>query len=412
MVVSVDGVDLFEQLDACLARLDRDAWNAVIYRRDAAVRSEAADQRHQSAAGPPAGALAGLCFTAKSAISTGVLPATAGSLLLGEAPRGAAPVITRLRAAGGLLVGATNCAEFALAPIATNRRYGSTANPAAAGHSPGGSSAGCAAAVAGRLVPLSVGSDYGGSVRYPASCTGVLGFRPARRSAPAAGQVPAPPPRSARARFSVPGLLARDLATLTAVLPVFLAHPVAPRPSRRVAWAAGEGDHEVDPKVIDVVRQAAERLGAIPAEECGGNPLAGASKVFDRIRATDDLEPIRTLAAGRTSELTDRIRQILAEPPQQADPIAEHKARELSQRAARFFDRVPVLVAPVTTRPTPLRGDDDIPFAALAPCRAVSLIGTAALCVPTGARVGGAPLGVQLIGRLPELLWAAHRLMP
>src|SRR6266702_275986 len=103
-------------------------WNAVIYRRDAAVRSEAADQRHQSAAGPPAGALAGLCFTVKSAISTGVLPATAGSLLLSETPRGAAPVITRLRAAGGLLVGATNCAEFALAPIATNRRYGSTAD--------------------------------------------------------------------------------------------------------------------------------------------------------------------------------------------------------------------------------------------------------------------------------------------
>lgn len=198
------GVDVSEAVEACLTRLDADAWGAVVHRRDDAVRDEARSLSPRIRRGEAVGPLAGLCITVKAPLRSGVLPATAGSLLVDDRPGRPAGVVARLRRAGALLVGVTNCAEFALAPVATNRRYGRTVNPVAPGRTPGGSSAGCAAVVAGGLVPLSVGTDYGGSVRYPAHCTGVLGFRPGRGLVPASGQVPAPPQHSPRDRFSVP----------------------------------------------------------------------------------------------------------------------------------------------------------------------------------------------------------------
>ena len=401
--------DAVEALDRCLARLDDDVSGAVVHRRDRAVREEAEDLAWSARRGEPTGALAGMCFTVKAAVRTGVMPATAGSLVLDERPGRAAPVVDRLRRAGALLVGVTNCAEFALVPIAENRRYGSTINPAAPRHTPGGSSAGCAAAVAGGLVPFSVGSDYGGSVRFPASCTGILGFRPGRGLVPTSGQVPPAPADSPRARFSVPGLLAVDVATLAAVLPAFIGRPVVPRQPRRVAWVDGDGDAPVDDVVAAAAEDVANRLGARHVDELGGNPLVGATRVFDRIRETDHLEPIRSLVADRADDLTDRMRAILAERPRAVDPDVERAAGGLRRAALRFLRRCPLLVAPVTTGPTPLAGVDT-PFGMLGPSRAVSVLGVTALAVPAGSTRTGAPLGVQLIGSPAVVLWAARTL--
>ena len=398
--------DVLVTVEACLARLDADGHGAVVRRRDEAVLAEARALEGRMRRGESVGPLAGLCFTVKDAVRTGVLPATAGSLLLGGRPGRAAPVVARLRRADALLVGVTNCAEFALAPIASNRRYGSTVNPAAPARSPGGSSAGCAAAVAGGLVRLSVGSDYGGSIRFPASCTGIFGFRPARGSVPASGQVPAPPPGTPRARFSTPGLLAADVATLAVALEVLLRRRVEAHRPGRVAWVEGEGTQTVEESVVAAVEDVAARLGARHVGDLGGNPLAGAADTFDRIRATDDLEPIRTIAAGREAELTQRMRAVLADRPAPADPDAEETAIRLRQAASRFFRRCPLLVAPVATCAAPPAGNDT-PFPALAASRAVSLLGAAALAVPAGATREGAPIGVQLIGSLPAVLWAA-----
>ncbi len=80
-----------------------------------------------------------------------------------------------------------------------------------------------------------------------------------------------------------------------------------------MAWV-DHGHAAVDDEIVGSLRQVAARLGAGPAERCGGNPLAGAVAVFERIRATDDLEPIRTLAAGHHDQLTERVRRTLAEP--------------------------------------------------------------------------------------------------
>jgi amidase len=189
-LVSGSGV---QHVAACLTRIDSDRHGAIVHRRDQAALGEAAGLDGRDTKSRASLPLAGICFTAKAALGTGEMPSTAGSLLLDEAVMPAAPAVGRLREAGAILVGVTNCAEFALAPVDHTRRYGRTLNPRNTGLTPGGSSSGCAAAVAAGIVSLSVGTDYGGSVRYPAHCTGVLGLRPPRRLVPVSGQVPAPP---------------------------------------------------------------------------------------------------------------------------------------------------------------------------------------------------------------------------
>jgi amidase len=406
--VTVDGPALAD-VEGCLARLDADRHGAVVHRRDDAVRAEARDLDRRVWRGEPTGPLAGWCFTVKAALDNGRLPATAGSLLLDDRVRRAAPVVQRFLDADALLVGVTNCAEMALSPDGSSRRYGQTDNPAAPGRSPGGSSAGCAAAVAAGLVPFSVGTDYGGSVRYPACCTGTYGFRPATSTVPRSGQVPAAPPRSARARFSVPGILAADVATLAAAVRVILSRAVVARRPPRIAWAADDGSVLIAGEVVEAVRRAAAVLGARPATELGGNPLVGADDAFTRIRAADDLEPIRTLAGDRADRLTERLRAILTQPVVALNPTVEATARRLRAESRRWFARCPLLVVPVAATVAPPVGELTA-FEALAPSRAVSLLGLPALAVPAGRDAHRVPIGVQLVGQVGAVLWGAQQL--
>jgi Asp-tRNA(Asn)/Glu-tRNA(Gln) amidotransferase A subunit family amidase len=321
----------------------------------------------------------------------------------------AAPAVRRLREAGAILVGVTNCAEFALAPVDHNRRYGRTLNPRNIGLTPGGSSSGCAAAVAAGIVSLSVGTDYGGSVRYPAHCTGVLGLRPPRRLVPVSGQVPAPPVGSPRHRFSVPGLIADDMTILLVALEALIGIRVVPARPAVVAWASDDGSNACERSVSGVVEDAAAALGAVGPSGPGGNPLQGANDLFTRIRATDALEPIRTMAKGREDQLTEPMRRQLQPAVPAHDAALEQQLVAMKRRAAAFFRRYPVLIAPVATTSAPPAGAD-LPFEVLAPCRATSLLGVASISVPFGTDSGGNPIGVQLAGRLPEVMWAAREL--
>ena len=139
---------------------------------------------------PAGGPLAGVRFTVKDVIAVAGVPSQAGSrAFAGHVPDADAPAVARLRAAGGTLVGKTNCSELALTPWTGNELFGETRHPFVSGRSPGGSSGGCAAAIASGLVPLSLGSDYGGSVRLPRWRVGSsgcgrrrAGFRPAASS--------------------------------------------------------------------------------------------------------------------------------------------------------------------------------------------------------------------------------------
>ena len=142
----------------------------------ALVQAKAADaSRAQGKAGP----LTGVPLAHKDIFVTRGLPSTAGSKMLAgyESPFDAT-VVARLLQAGTVTLGKLNCDEFAMGSANENSAYGAVRNPWDPTRVPGGSSGGSAAAVAARLVPAATGTDTGGSIRQPASFTGITGIKP------------------------------------------------------------------------------------------------------------------------------------------------------------------------------------------------------------------------------------------
>jgi amidase len=135
--------------------------------------------------------LFGLPVTVKSSIATRGLKCEIGSLLhKGEVPAHDALVVARLRAAGALILGTTNCPEFLMAYETDNLLYGRTNNPWDLARSPGGSSGGESAAIAVGMSAAGLGSDSGGSVRVPAHFTGICSLKPTPGRIPSRGHLP------------------------------------------------------------------------------------------------------------------------------------------------------------------------------------------------------------------------------
>jgi len=412
------------------------------------------------ATGAPQSPVAGIPVAVKDVLTTNGIRTTCGSKILeGYVPPYDATAWTRLSGAGAVLVGKTNCDEFAMGSSNENSAYGPVHNPWDLERVPGGSSGGSAAAVAAGEAVWALGTDTGGSVRQPASLCGVVGLKPTYGRISRYGLIAFASSldtvgtftRSVRDAGSMLQVLAghdpRDATSLDAPVPDYSAHlddGVAGLRVGVVEEAFGEG---VEPGVGASVRAAVERLAALGAavgevalphaayalsayyliapSECSSN-LARYDGVRYGLRAegahADSIDMMfQTRGEGFGPEVKRRIMlgtYALSAGYYDAYYGQAQKVRTLVIRDYETaFERFDILVSPTSPTTAFRIGEKaDDPMAMYLNdifTIPANLAGVPAVSVPCGLDDAGLPIGIQLTApALDEqtLLRAAHAL--
>lgn len=425
-----------EVVSAYLARIDavNPSLNAIVTLcADEALQT--ARRLEQDFASRGEDPLYGVPFTVKDVIATAGVPTTCGSLLHRDhVPARDATAVARLRAAGGVLLGKTNCPEFAMDTQTRNRVFGHTRNPWDSRRTPGGSSGGESAAIAAGCSPLGVGTDFGGSLRWPAHCTGIAALRPTPGRVPSSGRLPStsdfrpPPPNSMTmdGQLHVVGPLARcaeDLLLVTAVLAGpdgidGLAAPVPfdplsgpPLANLRCGWVTVEGSWPVRADLVQAVERAARELELAGAavRQAPVPGLDDAESTYSDLRSLEGLAELRPIVAGREEELSPMVRRLLAgSEPARLDVVARVAGARDALRAAflSHFEEQHVLLMPVACLPAFEVDAEEfevdgvrVPYwQVLACCRAISLFAVPSAVVRCGCSREGLPVGVQVVG--------------
>lgn len=414
-------------VEEALARIERDNEKLLAFVHvdpEGALEAAAAVDRLVAAGGDP-GPLAGIPFGVKDLQDCVGMPTLHGSLTTGDvAPATVdAPIVARMRAAGGIPVGKTAVPEFGFDSATKSRRHGVTRNPWDLSRSPGGSSGGSSAAVAAGLVPIATGTDGGGSIRSPAAWTGLVGHKPSHGLIPGSGV----------SDFSVGGVLTRTVAD-TALALDFVAGPDpldrTSLPARdwalaaatldldvaglRVAWSADMGYAPADPEVVALARGAADALIEAARLEEVEVALRIPNAVMTLIRLAGfalkgelELDGIYPERAGELAPFTREGLEYAAQGPREL-AAAERDRRAIELAAAELFAEVDVLLTPTTAcapilaeadPPAEIRGMDASetgaePFTILA-----NMTWQSALSVPAGLTSEGLPVGLQIVAR-------------
>jgi len=400
--------------------------NAFVHLDPEGAREQARAAENLVLRGAQLGPLHGVTLSIKSCIDVAGWPCPAGSLLRRDyVPKQDAPLASRLKAAGAILLGNTNTPEFLMAYETNNRLTGKTSNPWNLAHSAGGSSGGEAAAIAAGCSAGGVGSDGGGSIRVPAHFCGICGLKPTPGRIPATGHFP--PGSGAFSWIGVVGPMARTIADVRLLFEVMagpdpgdaLSAPVPLRAYRerelrgvRIGILESDALGVASPETRAAVEQGARLLG-------GRGFLVEPFRLEGLDRALDlwwfFFGPvIGNLFEHSIADDEDQISPMLREYLSYANsggPIT------LDQFMKACTDRdflraeilcqmrdTPVLLSPVSTIPAFRHGEgnylpgtgyrDTMRFS-----QWLNLTGFPGASVPLGLSNEGLPIGVQIIGR-------------
>jgi Asp-tRNA(Asn)/Glu-tRNA(Gln) amidotransferase A subunit family amidase len=388
-------------LRACLARIaDRDSELRAFVCLD--VQGALAQARALDA-GPLRGPLHGLPLGVKDIFDTRDLPTECGSpIFAGHRPRVDAAAVALCREAGAVVIGKTVTTELA------NMTAGATRNPFNPAHTPGGSSSGSAAAVADFMVPLALGTQTAGSIIRPASCCGIVGFKPSFGRVPRAGVKPNADSMDTVGGF---GRTVADAALLGAVLTGDMRLvPQALPDTLRIGLVQGPDWGEAEPDVKATWERAVCAL-APQAQRCEEALLPADFGEVAAVQAALQAHETATALADEHRRHRDLLSPALLVLLDQGRAIEAREVEAHRVRAARWrsevdalFDRFDVLLAPsaVDEAPEGLQHTGDPIF-----CRPWSLLGLPCMHLPFATGSTGLPVGLQLVGRFGE----DHRLM-
>jgi len=373
----------------------------------------------------PAGLLHGLPIAVKDLNEVAGVRTTYGSPIYQDfIPQHSDYMVQNLEAQGAVVIGKSNTPEFGAGASTFNEVFGKTRNPWNTGKSVAGSSGGAAAALAAGQVWLATGSDLGGSLRTPASFNSIIGLRPSL------GRVPHGPIANPWNTMSVNGPMGRTAADTALLLdamtgqitgdPLSLAAPDVSfleqvrqaKPPQRVAFSPSLGLLPVDPEVLSICQQAAQRFtGMGTAVEDSCPDLSEAIDAFQTIRAVmfanAHFNHLRDHRDKLKPEVIWNIEKGLA---LQAEDIvnAEHQRARLLQNMLAFFEHHDLLLCPTAIVPpfdveiryieevNGERFDNYMHWLSIA--FPATLCSCPAVSVPVGFTQNGLPIGLQIIG--------------
>ncbi len=359
--------------------------NAVIQLApDALTQARQADQ--DLANGVVRGPLHGVPFTVKDVFATANLVSPLDQRLRQRFPTIDATVVSRLRAAGAILLGKTNCPPNGSGSDTENAICGRTLNPHDLTRTPGGSSGGEAALIAAGGSPFGLGSDVRGGLRVPAHYCGVTSLKPTTGRIPNTGAYNQPGGLSDLRSQS--GVLTQNVEDLGLLLPLLIGvddedSGVIPMPWRNPA--------AVRPEKLKVAYFTADPLSPVTDEIC--HAVGAAAQALARARVTVEVaRPTDFVAAGRE---IDAFWQDLAGAPGRT--VVEFYAMWDSFRThlLQFMRPYDALLCPVTHQAAPLIHERDARrFDYTAP---FSLTGYPCVVTPVAANTAGLPLGIQIV---------------
>jgi aspartyl-tRNA(Asn)/glutamyl-tRNA(Gln) amidotransferase subunit A len=307
-----------DRLEQALARIADAAGEGpraclTVYPDSARAFADAADERRRT--GSLIGPLDGLVVTIKDLFDVAGEPTRAGSTVLADAAPAVAdaPVVTRLRQAGAVIVAKTNMSEFAFTGVGANPHYGTPGNPADRSRVPGGSSSGASVAAADGMCEIAIGTDTGGSTRIPAALCGLVGFKPTKSRIPTDGAFPLSP------TLDSVGPIASSVAACAAADAVLAGEDPweieeVPLSGLRFAIPQGLPLHDLDTTVSARFGVAIETLGR-----------AGALLSEKRFGLFDDMTRVNRIGTIATVEAYRDHRDRIAERGDVYDPLVRDR---------------------------------------------------------------------------------------